>query len=74
MLCYMIVNLLYTVYMCCMQYAECRDILLRKIFIGFFNRDLELRTPLEKVPRENTPRIYVTGEIRLKPPPPDFEI
>ena len=69
MLCYMIV--IHSLYV---LYAECRDIQLRKIFIGFYNRDLKLRTPLEKCPG-NTPWIYATGEIRLKPPPPpDFEI
>ena len=67
MLCYMI-NLLYTVYMCCMQYAECRDILLRKIFIGFFNRDLKLRTPLEKYPGKTPPGYMPPEKFSSSPP------
>ena len=35
MLCYMIAHILYTVYTDNVLYAECRNILLRKIFIGF---------------------------------------
>ena len=48
---------------------------IEKDIYRFFNRDLKLRTPLEKYPGKPPPRVYATGEIRLNPPPPpDFEI